>query len=139
MDDVNPEWLCWQYPELPLTPEADTTAVWFAGPRPRIDSWESTEPIEPDETENSEGETEGPGTLGDEEPILISSEDEDTGEERRSSPAIGNPDDEDTMPFPQATPKPDVIVLSDEEEDEEWHKEEKYRGRANAHKSRYQP
>ncbi|EDV98586.1 GH22318 [Drosophila grimshawi] len=71
MDDVNPEWLRWQYPELPPTPDADTTAVCFAGPRPRIDSWESAEPIKPDETENSEGETEGPGTLGDEEPMLI--------------------------------------------------------------------
>ncbi|EDW05129.1 GH22454 [Drosophila grimshawi] len=53
MDNVNPEWLRWQYPELPPTPEADTTEAWFAGPRPRIDSWESTDPIEPDETEES--------------------------------------------------------------------------------------
>ncbi|EDW04818.1 GH23304 [Drosophila grimshawi] len=83
MGDVNPEWLRWQYPELPPTPEADTTEAWFARPRPRIDSWESTDPIEPDETEDSDGETEGPGTLDEEEPMLISSE--DTGAERQSS------------------------------------------------------
>ncbi|EDV90479.1 GH23612 [Drosophila grimshawi] len=82
---------------------------------PRIDSWESTDAIEPDETE-----TEGPGTLDGEEPMLISSEDEeDTGEERRSSTSPVNPDDEETMPWPPETPEPEVIVISDEEEEEE--------------------
>ncbi|EDV94277.1 GH11792 [Drosophila grimshawi] len=120
MDDVNPEWLRWQYPELPLTPEADTTEAWCAGPRPRIDSWPSTVLIETDETEDSEGETEGPGTLDEEEPMLISSEDdEDTGEERRSSASPVNPDDEETMPWPPETPEPEIIVISDEEKEEE--------------------
>ncbi|EDW04520.1 GH23651 [Drosophila grimshawi] len=120
MDNVNPEWLRWQYPELPPTPEADTTEAWFVGPRPRIDSWKSTDPIEPDETEESEGETEGPGTLDEEEPMLISSEDEEnTGEERRSSTSPVNTDDEETMPWPPETPEPEVIVISDEEEEEE--------------------
>ncbi|EDV94282.1 GH23471 [Drosophila grimshawi] len=115
MDDVNPKWLRWQYPELLPTPEADTTEAWFAGPRPRIDSWESTDAIEPDETE-----TEGPGTLDGEEPMLISSEDEeDTGEERRLSTSPVNPDDEETMPWPPETPEPKIIVISDEEEEEE--------------------
>ncbi|EDV98668.1 GH23454 [Drosophila grimshawi] len=51
------------------------------------------------------GETEGPGTLDEEEPMLISSEDEeDTGEERRSSTSPVNPDDEETMPWPPETP-----------------------------------
>ncbi|EDV97976.1 GH14401 [Drosophila grimshawi] len=106
MDDVNPEWLRWQYPELPPTPDAGR----------RHHHGTATEP---DEAEISEGEAEGPGTLGEEEPVLISSEDEDTGEERRSSASPVNPDDVETMPWPQATPKPDVIVISDEEEDEE--------------------
>ncbi|EDV93946.1 GH19604 [Drosophila grimshawi] len=79
---------------------------------PRADSWETAEP---DEAEDSEGEAEGPGTLGEQEPLLILSEDENTGEERRSSASTVDPDDEDTMP------EPDVIVIPDEEEDEEWH------------------
>ncbi|EDV90337.1 GH23631, partial [Drosophila grimshawi] len=75
----------------------------------------STDSIEPDETEESEG----PGTLDEEEPMLISSEDEkDTGEERRSSTSPVSPDDEETMPWPPETPDPEVIVISDEEEEE---------------------
>ncbi|EDW04704.1 GH23592 [Drosophila grimshawi] len=76
MDDVNPEWLRWQYPELPPTPEADTT--------------------------------------DEEEPMRISSEDE---EERRSSTSPAISDDEEAMPWPQETPEPEVITISDEEED----------------------
>ncbi|EDW04808.1 GH17994 [Drosophila grimshawi] len=91
---------------------ADTTEAWFTGPRPRIDSWESTESVEPDETEESEGETEDRGTLDEEEHMLISSEDE---EERRSSTSPAISDDEEAMPWPQETPEPDVITVSDEE------------------------
>ncbi|EDV93950.1 GH19609 [Drosophila grimshawi] len=104
------------YPELPPTPEADTTEAWFTGPRPRIDSWESTDPVEPDETEEPEGEMEGRGTPDEEEHMLISSEDE---EERRSSTSPAISDDEEAMPWPPGTPEPEVIVISDEEEEEE--------------------
>ncbi|EDW05181.1 GH22445 [Drosophila grimshawi] len=55
--------------------------------------------------------------------MLISSEDEDIGEERRSSASTVDPDDEDMMWVPQATPEPDVIVISDEEEVEEGHED----------------
>ncbi|EDV90991.1 GH11476 [Drosophila grimshawi] len=76
MDEVNPEWLRWQYPELPPTPEADTT--------------------------------------DEEERMLTSSEDD---EEWRASTSPAISDDEEAMPWPQETPEPEVITISDEEED----------------------
>ncbi|EDW04804.1 GH23678 [Drosophila grimshawi] len=118
MDEVNPEWLRWQYPELPPTPEADTTdeeermltsseddEEWRASTSPAISDDEEAMPW-PQETPEPEV-------------ITISDEEEDTGEERWSSPSPVVSDDEETMPWPPVTPEPEVIVISDEEEEEE--------------------
>ncbi|EDV93962.1 GH22167 [Drosophila grimshawi] len=99
LDEVNPEWLRWQYPELPPTPEEDHTAVRFGG---------AAELAEPNEAmvEASESEAEDLGTLGEDEPIPISDEEEadeeeadeeeadeeEAGEERRTSASIVDPD-----------------------------------------------
>ncbi|XP_043071693.1 serine/arginine repetitive matrix protein 1-like [Drosophila grimshawi] len=118
MDEVNPEWLRWQYPELPSTPEADTTdeeermltssedeEEWRSSTSPAISDDEEAMPW-PQETPEPEV-------------ITISDEEEDTGEERWSSPSPVVSDDEETMPWPPGTPEPEVIVISDEEEEEE--------------------
>ncbi|EDW05214.1 GH12713 [Drosophila grimshawi] len=103
MDEVNPEWLRWQYPELPPTPEADTTdeeermltsseddEEWRASTSPAISDDEEAMPW-PQETPEPEV-------------ITISDEEEDTGEERWSSPSPVVSDDEETMPWPPVTP-----------------------------------
>ncbi|EDW04767.1 GH11893, partial [Drosophila grimshawi] len=106
------------YPELPPTPEADTTdeeermltsseddEEWRASTSPAISDDEEAMPW-PQETPEPEV-------------ITISDEEEDTREERWSSPSPVVSDDEETMPWPPVTPEPEVIVISDEEEEEE--------------------
>ncbi|EDV97974.1 GH17175 [Drosophila grimshawi] len=109
MDEVNPEWIHWQYPELPPTPEDDHTAL-----------------AEPNEgiSEASQGaRAEDPGALGKDAPIVVSSEDEEEADKKRRTPEpVVSPDNEDIMPFtPLARPdaEPEVIVISDDEDDEE--------------------
>ncbi|EDV94219.1 GH11765 [Drosophila grimshawi] len=77
------------------------------------------DPVEDAVPEANEEAMPWPQETPEPEVITISDEEEDTGEERWSSPSPVVSDDEETMPWPPGTPEPEVIVISDEEEEEE--------------------
>ncbi|EDW00147.1 GH12020 [Drosophila grimshawi] len=69
-------------------------------------------------SERDEGEMASPPHAPSMDGDVVPEADEEVLPRRRRYPM--NPDDKDTMPFPPATLEPDVIVISDEEEDKEW-------------------